>query len=77
MSSTTKYIKIEKRDMAKIISQLSEFVDVSELTYLNAFIWEWECGVSIFITFQKINGQVLEVGLKNNYDIKPRTITIR
>ena len=50
MNQSTTDIDIEKREMDKILSQLSEIIDISELTFDSAHNWK---GYGMFCTYVK------------------------
>jgi len=76
MKQSTTYINIEKREMDKILSQLGELIDTSELTFSKAYNWKG-CGYfQTYVHFKMKNGKTLEVNLRNNYDIRPKSLKV-
>ncbi len=76
MEQSTTYINIEKREMDKILSQLSEIIDTSELTFSKAYNWKGYGYFQTYVDFTRNDGKTLEVSLRNNYDIKPKSLRV-
>ena len=76
MEQSTTYINIEKREMDKILSQLGEIIDTSELTFSKAYNWKG-CGYfQTYVDFTMNDGKTLTVSLRNNYDIIPKSLRV-
>ena len=74
MNQSTTGIDIEKREMDKILSQLSEIIDISELTFDSAHNWKGYGMFCTYVYFSRKDGSVLEVSLRNNFDIYPKSL---